>query len=292
MVGTNWPHVPWPKVKNANQAPAPPLPPTHIDTPETRKWRARYAAAVERYDTDLGRVYDSAEKTLGNNTMFIQFSDHGAQWPFGKWNLYDAGTRVTFVAAWPGVIRPGRQSDAMISLVDVLPTLIAAGGGTPPNDLDGQSFLDVLTETTSSHRDQIFTTHSGDGNMNAYPMRSVRTRDWKYIRNLNPDARHTTHIDRGKAVDGNGYWQSWVERSKTDAAASAVVERYHVRPAEELYDLRTDPHEQHNLAGESHRAATLRQLSDELDNWMRGQNDAGPATENALRNSNGLVPSP
>jgi uncharacterized sulfatase len=285
MVGTNWPHVPWPKVRGTSQATAPPLPPTHIDTPETRKWRARYAAAVARYDADLGQVYDAAMKTLGDNTLFIHFSDHGAQWPFGKWNLYDAGTRVTFVAAWPSVIQPGGQSDAMISLVDVLPTIIVVAGGTPPSDLDGQSFLDVLTGKKSTHRERIFTTHSGDGKMNAYPMRSVRTRDWKYIRNLQPNARHTTHIDRGKAVDGNGYWQSWVERSKSEAAAAAVVERYHVRPAEELYDLREDPHEQHNLAADPRQAQTLRQLRGELDGWMREQSDSGLATEESLHST-------
>ncbi|HEX6987778.1 MAG TPA: sulfatase-like hydrolase/transferase, partial [Planctomycetaceae bacterium] len=137
-VGTNWPHVPWPEDAAGYDPAALAVPPAHVDTPETRAWRARYYAAVGRFDADLGKVYDAAYEKLGRDTLFLHFSDHGAQWPFGKWNLYDAGTRVPFVAVWPGVVEPGRRSDAMISLVDVLPTLIEAAGGTPPEGIDGR----------------------------------------------------------------------------------------------------------------------------------------------------------
>jgi uncharacterized sulfatase len=292
LVGTNWPHVPWPEVGadsestsdnvNAGGAAFNP-PPTHVDTPETRVWRARYAAAVERFDHDLGLVYHAAKTRLGPNLLFIHCSDHGAQWPFGKWNLYDSGTRVPFVATWPGVIKPGTHSDAMISLADVLPTIVEAAGGNPPTAIDGRSFMDVLSGHTSRHRDCIFTTHSGDGRINAYPMRAVRTRDWKYIRNLDPAGEHTTHIDRGKKVDGNTYWRSWLKRTKTDSTAAAIVDRYHHRPVEELYDLRNDPHEQHNLAHDEQHADVLRDLRAEVDGWLRAQGDAGQATEGALQ---------
>ncbi|MEX2169103.1 MAG: sulfatase [Pirellulales bacterium] len=276
FVGTNWPHVPWPEVNESFEGP---LPPTHVDTLETRQWRAQYAAAVERCDVDLGKIYDAAYKHLGPNTLFVHFSDHGAQWPFGKWNLYDAGTRVPFVAVWPNVISPGSRSDAMVSLVDVLPTLIEVAGGTPPADIDGHSFCDVLIGEKTAHRDRIFTTHSGDGRMNAYPMRSVRTPRWKYIRNLRPEGKHHTHIDLGTPVDGKGYWQSWIERTKTDPDAAEVVERYHRRPAEELYDLESDPHEQSNLVGDASYTQVVAELRTELDEWMREQGDEGIITE-------------
>lgn len=288
LVGTNWPHVPWPD-EAADHSHDAELPPTHVDTPETRSWRARYVAAVERYDADLGMVYDAANKTLGPNMLFIHFSDHGAQWPFGKWNLYDAGTRVPFVAVWPGVIRPESKSEALVSLIDLLPTLVEAAGGAAPDDIDGKSFLEVLQGRRGEHRERIFTTHSGDGRMNAYPMRSVRTRDWKYIRNLQPDARYSTHIDLGKPVDGSEYWQSWVEAGRTDPAAAAVVNRYHSRPAEELYDLRADPFEQHNLAVAPEHANVLSRLRRQLDDWMRAQGDRGVEAEEELQRGIGRV---
>jgi arylsulfatase A-like enzyme len=282
IVGTNWPHVPWP---NEGEAPAEPgieivLPPTHIDTPETRASRAHYYAAVEKMDADLGQVYEAAYQSLGPNTVFIHFSDHGAQWPFGKWNLYDAGIRVPLFVAWPGVVEPGSKSEAMVSLVDILPTLIEIAGGQPPIDVDGRSRLGILRGESNIGRDAIFTTHSGDGRMNEYPMRSVRTSRWKYIRNLKPEAEHHSHIDRGEAVDGAAYWRSWVEKAKTDPAAQAVVDRYFHRPAEELYDLAHDPHEQRNLAGEAEFADVLSDCRTQLDRWMISQRDEGLATGN------------
>jgi N-sulfoglucosamine sulfohydrolase len=286
LVGTNWPHVPWPKVEPDGEVESKlQLPPTHVDTPETRRWRRRYYAAVEKMDADLGQIYDAAYKDLGENTLFIHFSDHGAQWPLGKWNLYDAGVRVPFFAVWSGKIKRGGKSDAMISLVDVLPTLIEAAGGIPPASIDGRSRLSVLTGDSTTTADYVFTTHSGDGRMNKFPGRSVRTPRWKYIRNLNPDAEHHTHIDRGKAIDGNGYWRSWIEKAKTDDDAKAIVARYFRRPAEELYDLEADPHEQHNLADDATSHLPLNLSREMLDAWMKQQGDEGLATEKAVAES-------
>jgi uncharacterized sulfatase len=291
IVGTNWPHIPWPDVEpNVSREAALKLPPTHVDTPETRRWRARYYAAVEKMDADLGQIFDSAYKNLGGQTLFIHFSDHGAQWPFGKWNLYDAGIRVPFFATWPGVVQPGGATDAMISLVDVLPTLVDAAGGKPPKDIDGRSRLSVLRGESTTPNGSIFTTHSGDGRMNEYPMRSVRTRQWKYIRNLHPAAEHHTHIDQGKTVDGNDYWTSWIKRANHSDQARRIVDRYFHRPAEELYDLDKDPHEQVNLAAPSSisepmPAGQLKQLREVLDGEMQRQSDRGLATEKAALES-------
>jgi arylsulfatase A-like enzyme len=101
-------------------------------------------------------------------------SDHGRQWPRGKWNLYDSGTRVPLIVTWPGKISAGPRSDAEVSWVDLLPTLIDLAGGEEPGDIDGQSFADVLLGRTQRHRAMIFTTHTGDGRMNVFPMRSDR----------------------------------------------------------------------------------------------------------------------
>ncbi|HYF37479.1 MAG TPA: sulfatase-like hydrolase/transferase, partial [Prosthecobacter sp.] len=85
IVGTNWPHVPWPKATRVEKAP----PANLIDTAETRAAYAQYLTAVEKADADLGKVYDTARRTLGSNVLFLFTSDHGAQLPFGKWNCYD-----------------------------------------------------------------------------------------------------------------------------------------------------------------------------------------------------------
>jgi N-sulfoglucosamine sulfohydrolase len=275
LFGTNWPHVPWPEVDGADVATPLRLPAAHVDTRPTREMRAKYYAAVSRMDRELGEVYDAAREILGPDTFFLFSADHGAQWPFAKWTLYDAGIRTPMIVVWPGTVAAGARSDAMVSWVDLLPTLIEVGGGQSPPRLDGRSFAGVLLGKTTVHRDRIFTTHTSDPPMNVYPMRSVRTADWKYIRNLQPSRTFTTHIDRGKPVDGAGYFASWRDKATTDPAAAAVVARYHQRPAEELYDLRADPEERQNLASDPRRADRLRTLRAELDAWLTANGDQG-----------------
>jgi uncharacterized sulfatase len=280
LVGTNWPHVPWPK-----ESPYEPeklrLPPTWVDTPETRRGFARYAAAVGNTDRDLGLVYAAAREHLPG-ALFVFTSDHGSQFPFGKWNCYDAGVRTPLVVAWPGKVKPGSTSDAMVSWIDLLPTCLEAAGGAAPEGISGRSFLPVLRGERAVHRDKVFFTHSSDGDMNKYPIRAVRTREWKYVRNLDPAAEHTTHVDKAAAGDGRDYFDSWAAKAKSDPAAAAVVKRYHTRPAEELYKLRDDPWEMRNLAADPDHAATLAAMRADLEKWMKDQGDEGLKTERAL----------
>lgn len=273
LVGSNWPHVPWPEDGDGYRPEAIALPAGSIDTPETRRFRTQYAAAVTRADDDLGVIRHAVRETLGDDVLFLFTSDHGSQWPFGKWNCYDAGIRVPLLVAWTGTIAPGTRSDALVSWIDLLPTLLEAAGGVPPGDLDGTSFLPVLRGERATHRGQIFATHSGDGRWNVYPTRSLRTADWKYIRNLHPEYAFTTHIDLPGNLGQRGFFATWESRARTDPRAADILHRYHARPAEELYDLVHDPDEQHNLAGRPEHAERLAAMRRELDGWMQSTGD-------------------
>jgi arylsulfatase A-like enzyme len=274
FVGSNWPHVPWPEKSDYDGARLA-LPAGTVDTPSTRTWRSRYAAAVSRADDDLGAVMEAAHAHLPAETVFIFSSDHGAQWPFGKWNLYESGVAVPLVVVWPGVVKAGTRTDAMVQWTDFLPTCVAIAGGEPPSALDGRSFLSVLRGASNAHRERLFTTHSADGNMNVFPMRAVRDGRWKYIRNLYPEFAYHTHIDadRGR-LEQRDFFASWRKAAATDTNAARIVRRYHERPAEELYDLAADPHEQRNLADRPEHAGRLAVLRAALDDWMRDQGDS------------------
>jgi N-sulfoglucosamine sulfohydrolase len=257
LVGTNWPHVPWPKEATVT---AKGVPPTLVDTPETREARGKYLTAVANADRDLGLMYDAAKKHLGDDVLFAFTADHGSQFPFGKWNCYDAGVRTPLLVAWPGKVKANTTTAAMVGWIDLLPT--------------GKA---------DAHRDKVFFTHSGDGKMNQYPIRAVRTADWKYVRNLDPTAEHHTHVDKGNAgADGRNYFDSWAAKAKTDDSAAAVVKRYHTRPAEELFDLTADPLELKNLAADPTHAHRRKAMSNDLDEWMRANGDDGLKTEKAL----------
>lgn len=274
MIGSNWPHVPWPEDTSAYDPAKLPLPAGSIDTPATRAWRAKYATAVTKADTDLGLVLDAVKATLPHETLLLFTADHGAQWPFGKWNLYESGVAVPLIVAWPGVVKPGVRTDAMVQWVDLLPTLLEAAGGKAPANIDGRSFLPVLRGQASQHRDRIFTTHANDNRFNVYPARAVRDDRWKYIRNLHPEFAFTTHIDLVAGRLGQrAFFSTWETAAQTDPQAAALLKRYHARPAEELYDLATDPAEQRNLAADPQHVAKLTALRADLDAWMKSQGD-------------------
>lgn len=110
---------------------------------------------------------------------------------------------MPLIISWPGMVKSKQHTDAMVSWVDFLPTLLELAGGKAPNNIDGQSFAGVLLGKTAQHRDRIFTTHSGDGHVNIYPMRSLRTDGWKRIFNLHPDFASRVGTESSRALKGN-----------------------------------------------------------------------------------------
>jgi len=276
IVCSHSPHVYWAE-NSGYDAGKVDLPASFVDTPETREYRCRYYTDITKFDGQLGVVYDAVRRRLGSNALFLYTSDNGGQWPFAKWNLYDAGIRMPMVASWPGVLKAGARSDAMLHFTDILPTFLELAGGSAPADIDGRSFASVLLGRAAKHRSEVFAQHTADdnGHMNCYPMRSVRTQRFKYIWNLRPDLAFRTHIDRGGPLDGAVFWNSWVEKAKTDAGAREIVRRYHQRPEEELYDTIADPHETRNLAGVAAHRGTLVELRGKVRAWMDGMGDRG-----------------
>jgi len=272
FVGSNWPHVPWPGEAPGIDPASLVVPPHHVDNETTREWRARYVAAIRKMDEELGLVYDTAREKLGEDTFFLHTSDHGAQWPFGKWTLYDDGVRTPLIVSWPGRIAGGGRSEAMVSWIDILPTMVEVAGGTAPSGIDGRSFLPVLEGNAVVHRDFIFTTHSGDGNNNVFPMRGVIDPDGtKYIRNLRPGLHFFTHVTRN--AGDSGYWDSWLDSAVLNEDDRKRVGAYLRRPAAELYQTAHDPWETDNLADDPHHAERLDALSEKVDQWMAETDD-------------------
>ena len=272
LVGDRRPHVAWTK-ESIYDPKTVTLPPDFIDTPETRQHWARYLSDITGMDQEMGRIYKFAQEKFGKNFIFLFTSDHGGQWPRGKWNLYDSGTRVPLIVTWPGHVAAGKRTDAMVSWVDILPTMIDLAGSTVPGKIDGKSFASVLAGKQDTHRDKIFTTHTGDGVMNIFPIRSVRVENFKYIHNLHPDAYHTNHSDRLRKDGAGAFWDSWDRAAKTDPRAAAIIQRYYTRPREELFDLEKDPLELNNLATKPQHQAKLGQLKTELAAWTKSQGD-------------------
>ena len=260
------PHMLWEKNRDYDPA-ALPLPPIAVDTPKTRTALSNYYQDITTADRHFGEVLDSLKKHgLEKDTLTIYTSDQGPEWPRSKWTLYDSGLRVPFVARWPGRIAPGTVTDAMISFVDVTPTLVDIAGGKPLTGLDGRSFRNVLAGTAKEFRTEIYASHSSDGTMNIFPQRCVRDLRYKYILNLHPERKWTTHFTQ---VDGipdshRDVYGTWLEKAKTDPAAARIVRITEEHPREELYDTKADPHELNNLAEKADHQPVLRRMRDRM----------------------------
>ncbi|KAA1259852.1 Arylsulfatase [Rubripirellula obstinata] len=272
FVGVSDPHVPWPSESSVDPE-SMSMPPQLLDTPRTRVQRSRYLQEVKDLDAYLGELRELTDKHLSKDQLFVFSSDHGAQFPFGKWTLYDEGIRVPLIVAQQGSIEAGSRTDAMVSWVDILPTLIDIGGGEVPENLDGQSFASVIYGDADSLRDRIFTTHSGDVKMNVYLSRSVRTDRYKLIWNPHPEFAFTSYIDLLLRETSGDYFKQWTEAAKTDPEAAKVLARYYGRPEYELFDLKEDPNELNNLADSPELASVRLQLDSELKAWITEQGD-------------------
>ncbi|HEY5909884.1 MAG TPA: sulfatase/phosphatase domain-containing protein, partial [Verrucomicrobiae bacterium] len=223
-------------------------------------------------DTRLGEVLTSLKRYgLATNTVFIYTTDQGAEWPRCKWTLYDSGLRVPVVVRWPGVIKPGTQSDALISLIDLTPTFAAIAGGQPPKDIDGVSFADVLLGRATVCRRELFATHTGDGTMNLFPQRAVRDTRYKYILNLHPERDWTTHFTKVLGIPNSHaeVWNTWLTKAKTDPAAAHLVNLIVHHPVEELYDTQADPYELTNLVDQPEVKPVLERLRGRLAQWRK-----------------------
>ncbi len=271
IVCAHSPHVYW--MENDGYDPgAIKLPPYFVDTPRTRAARCRYYTDVSWMDKQVGEVRTSlAKHGFADSTLFLFTADQGAQWPFEKWMLYDGGIRTPLLVRWPGKVKAGATTQAMVSLIDLLPTMLEAAGGKAPADLDARSFLPVLLGQSDHHRDEIYASHTGDGQMNRAPMRCIRTDEFKYIINLAPEIPFTTHISKGGGE--KEYFNSWIEKAKHDPAAAALVARYQHLPPEELYDVQADAFEMKNLAADPAYAKRLEELREKVKAWRIQQGE-------------------
>lgn len=275
ICGDNGAHVVW--EPNHTYDPAKiPLPPIAVDTPATRAAMANYYQDITTTDQRLGEVLASVKRHgFEQNSLFLYTSDQGPEWPHSKWTVYDAGLRVPFVVRWPGKVKPGAVTDAMISFTDVTPTFVDVAGGKPIAGLDGSSFLDILAGRRTQFRTEIFASHTGDGEMNRSPQRCVRDQRYKYILNLNPERKWTTHFTLVDGIPGSHreVYKTWEEKSRTDAKTAKLLEVIEHHPAEELYDTQTDPWELTNLAAKPGMAATLDRLRARMQAIRKELND-------------------
>lgn len=277
-LGFSDPHHPW-DTQGARGAIDPAkltLPPDLPDLPGVRDDLARHLAEIEHLDGDVQSVLDVLNaRGLAGDTLVVFMGDNGMAFPHGKGALHDRGIHVPLLVRWPGVVKPGESSGALISGEDFAPTMLAAAGLEPPKSMSGKSFLPLLRSQAFDARRYVFAErgpHVADGAMTPQISaatfdlaRCVRSDRYKLIYNCTPH-QPVGPIDSQRDPG----WQGMVAAHKAGELAPQFVRAYFTapRPTFELYDLRADPGELDNLAGRAEVADVEQELKAALAEKM------------------------
>lgn len=241
------------------------------DSEVVRSDVADYYFEVQRFDRDVAEALAIlAETGELDNTIVIMTGDHGMPFPRCKGNLYDSGVRVPLAVRWPQHVSGGRIVDDFVSTTDLAPTFLRLAGVAVPEVMTGRGLLDLLTATGSGRvdpsRDRVFfgkerhTQGQEAPDLGGTPMRGIRTADFLYIRNFRPDRwpAGTPNFERAAepgnwlSDSDNGPTKTYlVDHRDQDEAHRRLYElSFGKRPEEELYDLRNDPDQLVNVAGQ------------------------------------------
>ncbi|MHB8897410.1 MAG: sulfatase family protein [Thermoguttaceae bacterium] len=281
------------------------MPPYMPDVPAVREDFADYLGEAQAFDMAVGTLLEELEG-IGqlDNTIVVVSGDHGIPgFPRGKCNLYDLGVEVSLAIRWGKNIPSGRVVDDFVTLPDLAPTFVEAAGLAPPAVMTGRSLLPVLKSEKSGLVDptRTFAIVGRERHVAAaregflpYPQRAIHTRDFVYIRNFAPE--------RMPLGDGPGFNQplnpmpefaelrentfaayadmdasptkAWIATHRDDPGMAKFVQyAFGPRPAEELYDLRTDPGQLDNLAGDPVHGQVQKELSDTLMKVLKDTGD-------------------
>jgi N-sulfoglucosamine sulfohydrolase len=263
------------------------IPPELPDCAAVRDDLMNYYGGVMKMDEEAAAALAVVEKSGQlDNTVVIYTSDNGWQLPRGLANCYDAGSRVPLAVRWSQKIAAGRQIDAFANVADLGPTFLDLAEIAIPREMTMKSLKPLLFAQNGSEagRDAIFIERERHANVRhdnqSYPIRAIRTRDHLYIRNLRPDRWPAGDPDvlflHGRPfgdVDTTATKDFLLAHQNDPAYARHIALIFAKRPAEELYDLRTDPQQVTNLAADANQAETLKQLRARVDTWMQQTND-------------------
>jgi N-sulfoglucosamine sulfohydrolase len=242
------------------------------DREDARKDLADYYQSVSRMDEGVGMVLDALrEVKKDEGTLVIFLSDNGVPFPGAKTTLYDAGLRLPLIVSSPGQRKRGLVNHAMVSWVDVAPTILDWAGVKAPaaqTAMMGRSFLPILEEEDPKGWDVVYGSHQCHEVTMYYPMRMIRTRTHQYILNL----AHELEYPCAQDLYDSPTWQGVLKRGDK-MIGSLSLDAYLHRPREELYDLDKDPNELNNVAADPKYADVLADLRSRLREWQMKTKD-------------------
>lgn len=254
------------------------LPPYYPDTPIVREdWKRNYEL-ITAMDAWAGNLIAQLKADgLYENTIIFFWSDHGVGLPRAKRWLYDSGTRVPLIVRMPksSGVKAG-VNNRLVSSIDFGPTVLNLAGLEIPKYMQGRSFIGgTPRKFVFGARDRMDERYD--------IIRSVRGPRYRYIRNYEPLKTYYQYMNTPEKGATMREIRRVADAGKLPPAAKLFIAP--TKPTEELYDLETDPHEIHNLAGERKHADKLKELRAAHSDWVKRTGDLGllPEAEIEIR---------
>ena len=243
-----------------------PVPGFLFEDEAVREELALYYSSVRRADDCLNQVLRALKKSgEWENTMIVFLSDHGMPLPFAKTQLYHHSTRTPLMVRIPGVTKDGRVDKRhMVSVLDLLPTVLDALGVEKPSRLDGRSFYPVLKGEKQADRDFIIKQYHENSGRSRDPMRAIQTKTHLYL--FNPWSNGERIF--ATATNGTVTCKRMIELAKNDKAMNERLNLYRYRVPHELYQVKRDPDCLQNLIDSSNNQEVKNKLQKLLEEWM------------------------
>jgi N-sulfoglucosamine sulfohydrolase len=258
-------HQTYPGVKETKYDPKDMIVPDFLpDQLSTRADLAQYYQAVSRLDFGIGLMLDVIKETKhADDTLVIFLSDNGIPFPGAKTTLYDPGLNLPHIIASPTQQKRGVVNQAMVSYIDVTPTILDWMHVKTPTGLPGRSLLPILEEEKPAGWDVVYGSHQMHEVTMYFPMRMIRTRTHKLILNL----ANTLEYPSAGDLYASQTWQGILKRGDK-MLGERTLENYLHRPHEELYDLVKDPKEVKNVVNDPQYADVLKDLRTRMKDWQ------------------------
>ena len=261
------PYVPS-RIYNAEEVPVPGF---LFEDPEVREELALYYSSVRRADDCLNEVLKALRKSgQWENTMIVFLSDHGMPLPFAKTQLYHHSTRTPLMVRLPGTTKAGKlESRHMVSVLDLLPTVLDSLGVPKPKRLDGRSFLPLLRGEKQENRDYVIKEYNENAGRSRDPMRAIQSKTHLYL--FNPWSNGERIF--ATATNGTVTCKRMIKLSEEDEEMNKRLELYRFRVPEELYQVNKDPDCLENLIDYASQEKAKIKLQASLEEWFEKTND-------------------
>lgn len=258
------------------------VPPFLPDTEVVRSDLLDYALEIEWFDEHLGRMLSLLEaRGELDNTIIVVTGDNGMPFPRAKATVYEIGMHVPLAVRWPARVPGGRRATDLVSFIDLAPTFLDAAEIEPSPKMTGSSLLGLLESKGSGRIDakrsyvvagrerHAFCRPDNAG----YPIRCLRTDEYLYIRNYEPDRWPAGDPPVWGDIDGSPTKNYMIEHQDDESVRPLFDRAFGKRPAEELYSVSDGYACEQNLALLPEFSASCRELSDKLLEILTTQDD-------------------